>query len=264
MNKISNFLWKLFSAVMVFGYNVNNAPAESVFDDLYYPGTSYNKQLADKTTLCPQGWYVYECNNLVVGYNWLKNYNFTYKKGNYYPMQNYLIGDNEYEITEQMRAFFSGSGQIKYPSDLDPDNDPDKVVKRDRDVLLGLLCNPLKNIVRCRSCPPGGTVGESYVLSTEYEDEYANSSAAKKTLLIRDSWNFHTIADCYMNEFEDSSGSYVFVPTGTDLNTVTSGADCYYSNIHSDKYEMAGNLVSYSPTDSSSAQNTRYYTDKYY
>ena len=257
MNKIGNFLWKLFSVIMVFNWNISgdsyadSGGTPTMIARKYWTGTSTEE--GDKMTLCPKGQYVYKCNNLAVGYNWLQEYDFKYKTTpigatspvyKTYTTHNYLIGKDAYEISEQMRSFFSGRGQINQRKDSEA-------------TILGYLCNPADGaIITCAPCPDGGTVGESYVITNDYDDE-----DGVRNLLFRDSWNFHTLADCYMNEFEDATGSYLFVPAESDFKSVKSGSECYYVK---DFEGMTGDFVSYSPSDSTSAQNTRYYTPKYY
>ena len=61
--------------------------------------------------------------------------------------------------------------------------------------------------------------------STVEEDTYCTGK------ILWDTWNVHTIADCYMNEFEDSTGSYVYVPNNITHpeNAADAKLTCYYS-----------------------------------
>ena len=60
--------------------------------------------------------------------------------------------------------------------------------------------------------------------STVQKDSYDSGK------ILWDSWNVHTIADCYMQEFNDDSGTYVYVDDRTESSSNTNeGMLCYYS-----------------------------------
>jgi len=225
MNKFGNILWKIFTSLVVFSCRTpNDANAD---------------EYAQTHTLCRAGYYVSKCGDYNVGTNWLKGYPesenavaisaameasatvVTSRAG----IRNSLISGivnspNYYDYSginnlKNLRYFFSNNGDdIIYTTA----SGTRQIVQYDtyksmRNNLLVATCNPVDVQITCSQCPGIGTVPASTVDIT-YDSG----------LLVSGSWNFHTIADCYMQEFSDSTGIYEYV----DNNNNTQ--NCYYAN----------------------------------
>lgn len=206
--------------------------------------------------LCPAGQYVSQCGNYRVGFYWLKSANLPYQdiventegdgenpgdgggeetsddteNMDRYTIdtRDYYVGETNLELFEQMRGFFSSTGDttIFY-------RDPDSGIKpvpyvtfvEERELILKNICHPaLTSAIKCEKCPNGATVPESSVDLDENNLSFANS------------WRFHTIADCYMTEFKDSTGTYIYLPANTpdderaiEQITATNSEHCYYT-----------------------------------
>lgn len=230
---------------------IDNPDAVPGYWGIYSEGKDYGKT----HILCPKGQYVYSCGKYIIGYNWLTSVTLTDLKGVKHTIDNYNVGNNTLEKMNQMRGFF-GNQMINYERGCVTDSDSgtysceqkgNKDASEDRDLILGLACNPFISgeDVKCAVCPDGGTVEKSSVQI----DNYNPSSL----LLIRNSWNFHTIADCYVSEFEDNSGSFIYVPEASDLST-KQGTQCYYSKSTA---SVAGDYISdlFVTPDSKSGKN---------
>lgn len=192
-----------------------------------------------KEKLCPAGYYIAQCGNYRVGFNWLKNATFPTVDTAENPEEggttttitdittkNYYIYDDTIDLFRQMRAFFGHEvADVFYTTEYGDDVNTAQIasqedIKNDRELILSNVCHPAIFAHKCEKCPNNASVPASYV----FLDNENNSA-------IAGSWNFYTIADCYMDEFEDSTGTYFYVPgENINLSTVTSGAKCYYSN----------------------------------
>lgn len=341
MNQISNFLWKLFSVFVVFGYNTNNKaygftpttafdktvdtninidinidnPTQQYQGGQVYPGVenfdinnndfqqyldgqgsgnsssgsgnsssntdntpastpdttttdedlltiySSSKSLSGsrRVEICPAGYYVSKCGNFAVGYNWLKNAYVNNEQTN-----NYATTSND-PVTQfdQMRRFFKGQYLKAWvvnekTGEIDTTKTPQTKSIDDRDTILGAICNP-NNVKKdanfsysCAPCPEAGTVGPSYV-----HTDYSSS-----TLLIPHSWKFHSIADCYLSEFEDATGSFIYSQINFDTSTAEKGQACYYGDSISTsdfkKYFMGSSIGSVRTDTAVSAPAQKY------
>ena len=235
MNKLGNFLWKLFSITMVLSWDARGVAmaddeTTTKSTDTRWGIYSHSKKGHTKT-ICPAGQYVYSCGSYKVGYNWLKNITLTAPNGWVKSTKNYYIGDSTYDRMEQLHAFFNKNQTIKQTTDTGYTSvdTSSSEVEDDREFILGLVCNPLtENIsITCAACPDGGTVERSSV-------DVGNDTSYEETdlMLIRGTWNFHTIADCYVSEFEDASGSFVYVSPNVSATDAKAEA-CYYVNTKS-------------------------------
>lgn len=180
--------------------------------------------------ICNEGFYVSSCSNYTIGFNWLKSAKLSQLDGEdvtNVTTRDYYIGDTTLQLYEQLRTFFGHNGNIsiRYKKDdgtIDSAS-PENLIE-DRELILNSLCHPRIVTPVCAKCPNGAKVEESTV------DVDTNNIA------IRGSWKVYTIADCYMTEFEDSTGSYFYVPETvyTDeavaLTTLPDAAKCYYTN----------------------------------
>ena len=230
MNKLSDILWKFFASIIVFsGRSLPDANAE---------------EFAQNHTLCRAGYYVSKCGEHNVGINWLKGYpasetavmvNAATEQSTHVAnggaatraaRLNSLISGirnspNYYDYAEinnlkNLRYFFSDAGHdIIYTTSSGTRQVAQYDAYKDiRNNLLTATCNPVQVQIVCSQCPGIATVPASTVRIT-YDSG----------LLISNSWNFHTIADCYMQEFKDSTGIYEYVDNYQDRNT----QNCYYS-----------------------------------
>jgi hypothetical protein len=84
-----------------------------------------------------------------------------------------------------------------------------------RNGLLASICNPAETEITCQKCPEDADVDESVVGLDENDTP------------VEDSWIFHTISDCYMNEFSDSTGTFEFVDPESETPNVAQ--NCYYN-----------------------------------
>ena len=246
MKKSNNFLCKIPSIIMLLSCNAVGAVAEGPIPAAERYGVYSSNTIGTEKTICPSGQYVYSCGAYKVGYNWLKSVTLTSSDGTEKTTNDYYIGDTTYEKIEQMRAFFNNAPRrIKYkkpdaPAAVTTTNTNSEVLS-DRNFLLGLICNPLDTslTITCAPCPNGGTVASTTVkLGNDISKNEDN------LLLISGSWNFHTIADCYVTEFEDATGSFVYIPYAADSGTAT-GEQCYYTNTSASAEKfVAGDYIS--------------------
>lgn len=176
-----------------------------------------------RVTICPEGEYVAACGNYRVGFNWLKP--ATISETN---TKNYYISNEITDLYQQMRTFFDKDATIiQYLNDDETiTNNPDFAV--DRKAILDTLCNPKKSEIRCLPCPNNAEVPESTVYIKDADQ-------------TRD-WDFHTFADCYMTEFEDSTGSYFYVPDDRNIDSTNehNAEKCYYQNTTADAVDILG------------------------
>lgn len=182
------------------------------------PSPAYHGEGIIKT-VCPRGQYVYKCGNYRVGFNWLKSAGFpelqTILSGStngYTTTKNYYVGDTTLELFEQMRNFFNGTNTVlsKNENSVSPVSPV-----ADRELILNYLCHPATSTITCALCPNNANVPATTV---ELDDD-------NKT--IEGTWDFHTFADCYMDEFEDSTGTYIYRLESTEGQQ---SAKCYYTN----------------------------------
>jgi len=222
MNKLSDILWKIFTTFVVFScHDISDAGAED------YVQTH---------TLCRAGYYVAKCGTNNVGTYWLKGYvksstNMSSSMATNTQttvaeragilrtvLANVTNSDDYYDYSgtnnvENLRRFFAGDKELVFTTlaGMRTSVVPD-VYLDNRDGLLAATCDPTQVQISCAKCPGLGTIPASTVDIT-----YDTAS------LVARSWNFHTIADCYMQEFSDSTGIFEYVNDNNETQT------CYYS-----------------------------------
>lgn len=273
MNKFGNLLWKIFSATMVFLWHIDTVNAADsttscsetcntnsiqsggdpkIATYFTYEGDP-DRETLSTVTLCPSGYYVSSCGMAVLGTNWLygMNKNKTLKTGtetqypckcdtaNYFSYSENYSTDKEDENKENLRKFFAGKEIINYTAKIKVENSSNysyesKSVmpvdyKKARNIILSNFCTnergELTDDLKCEPCPNNAMIPASTVKRETY--------APRR--VIYDTWNIHTIADCYMDEFSDTTGTYVYVSKSSDLST-GSGEKCYYSDTKSGSY----------------------------
>lgn len=195
MSKTGNFLWKLFCALVVFFYHrIDNARAIDVKTTVKL--CSYPNQ------------YVVSCNGYKVGFEWLKGATISGAniKGstiNTLTIPNYTAGTKFDDSTttttkdriDALKYFFAQAGGKTDLAEGLPINtvEPKKVSD-----LLSLLCSNPSDVV-CATCD-GGFVDDSLY---QYDE----------TGIVADTWKFYTIADCYITDFTDQTGTYNYIET---------------------------------------------------
>lgn len=217
--------------------------------DAFENTVNSSEQIGEKKTLCPAGQYVSQCGNYRVGFYWLKTAKLPYKNStetetpngteDYEHMmietRNYYVGETNVELFDQMRIFFSGIGDISmFYKDTDGVIQPISYATfvNDRELILKNVCHPnLLASIKCEKCPNNATVEES---SVELDED---------NLAVAGSWRFHTIADCYVTEFKDSTGTYLYIPDDTpNISDAIAGINkensehCYYTNTTPSEY----------------------------
>lgn len=263
------------------------------------PETASYTGSAQKKTICPSGSYVQKCGDYTIGYEWIKaasetsgssenNNNFDLITNN----SNNQYGTSDY--FEQMRTFFAGTQTKTTDGTADT-----STVKDIRNAMLNAYCDPNSASFTCATCPNNAKIDESSVyvvqkcykqvliypdddllccttdtstnclaentsLPTSTTNDYIGCSRTRNVncyyeIAPEPNWQFHTIADCYENEFDDDTGTFVYLPEGA-----STGSDkCYYGNTVSESdfttYFMGtepGSLTVNSSTNSGSGGGT--------
>lgn len=208
MSKFNNFSHKLFGIVMVSFCctSFNRAFAED-------PAPSYSLQTL---SLCSEGYYLSRCEGKIVGTNWLKGI-----RGTTLDYYSYGSSDSDTTNISNLRKFFTGLEKISYiPKDSNQATtaNPSDYV-RHRNSILNTFCTNNGELadIECKKCPNNAKVPASSV-KTNISDNKVNES----------SWRVYTIADCYMEEFSDHTGTYIYAQ-----NTIDTGNNfakkCYFS-----------------------------------
>ncbi len=233
MKHIHNVFFQLFFVAIVFSCCgvyaddfsftiIGGKPVISWLGDTTYSNYS-NSTSGTKQQICPENQYVYGCGNYRIGFNWLKSATLTDPNPNAQPSthttKNYYISDDPMVLFKQMRNFFHGDApSIKYNNNGNLADAPLNDYRKDREVILQNLCNPLTSAtaITCATCPNGAKVHATTVQINDQDKK-----------VVQNSWDFYTIADCYMDEFKDSTGTYVYVD---DINNNNTRYECYYTN----------------------------------
>ena len=215
---------------------------QDIITQVQQSGFSESQEAASVITLCPDGQYVAACGNYRVGFNWLKSAKVpdgtTQTESptvstpvshsiNYKTTGNYYISNDILDLYEQMRIFFKKTEDPISILSIDEEGHIAPALysqySSDREAILNNVCHPRKYDRKCVPCPNGANVPKSTV------------ELDSNNLVIQGSWDFHTFADCYMQEFEDTTGTYFYVPDNVnfdiaDLDSPTTVAQCYYTN----------------------------------
>ena len=226
MEKLGNFLWKIFSMTMVFVCHIGSdsavaAPADDPKISEFFVSSD---DVSRPTTirLCPSGEYLSRCGNAVLGNYWLKGMTKT-KNGAQIQTPNYLSDATDDVNTENLRKFFAHNETLTYTnSDSEIATVDPNTYKYYLYQILSNFCTDTEgktSVHVCEKCPNNALVSAS----TVKEDSYDSGK------ILWDTWNVHTIADCYMNEFSDDTGTYVYVNNAVALENDTAGNNCYYS-----------------------------------
>lgn len=251
MNKIGNFLWRLFSMTMVFFYHSgsNFALAEETLPD---PAddpkiTSYFSLRADvssestivKTKICNAGYYLQTCGGeATLGTEWLKGMRKTVNGANNTSTiiktpDYYSYNSSNDENMNNLRKFFRGQEPITYTKKISSNNNevtyssamvtPAEYTQY-RNQILSNFCTTdtgkISGYNSCVRCPNDAMVEAS----TVEEDTYGNGR------ILWDTWDVRTIADCYLKEFSDDTGTYVYMSDNIDSNAQSDSTKCYYSS----------------------------------
>lgn len=258
MNNTFKFLVNVFSVAVALSYgNIlplyaeddQNPQSITIDSDIFNKYKDYKKMISVGTTtkeLCPEGQYVYKCGNYKVGFNWLRGIQKLNSEDDTTSAStaNYYISTSQSELLDQMRDFFNPSTDSNYKSIEYCTSGTGKNCTRatrsqtdhltDRELILLSLCDPNESnmTVTCATCPNSANVPASSVDVTE--DLNGAKSASN--------WVFHTIADCYLKEFTDSTGTYEYRQNDT-------AQECYYTNTNPEAFRaLQGDNISGTPS----------------
>lgn len=207
------------------GANLINAS----YDNLVNTGIVQGTTPSVTQTVCPSGYYVSKCGSYEIGTNWLKGMNIisnseTIKTTDYYS---YNVPSADAINIANLRKFFAAIEPITYYEENAGTNgtrvNPGDTTgyKVDRDTILENFCiNETGNLLntKCERCPNNAEIAGSTVTLISITDA-----------IIPTSWNIHTIADCYMKEFSDDTGTYVYIPENVVASDTEVTSNCYYS-----------------------------------
>lgn len=210
MNKISNFLWKMFCTFMVFSYHnsANSAvnPAKLV-NGIY--------------EICPNNYYISKCGDYYVGTNWLHGFGFVENNERRHTGV-YYDNSSDANITNNtnLRKMFYGNEAIEY---TDSNNDfqikPFSDYQEDRYRIFSTYCNPQNVNIECKPCPGSGTARRSTVrLNTDMQ------------LASDPEWNMKSIFNCSIYSFSDNTGNYRYFVTDSNGEITSVTAPCYYES----------------------------------
>ena len=268
MNYRNNFLLKSFSIVAVlccgyFGDAFGLGPGTGTDtpidtgDDPVGGTTGSIVPINPEHQLCPQGQYVYKCGNYRVGFEWLKGMYYvddsvtsstecgsddwdttqnkcTRRTKNYYYITktaDNMSDDDRSALMQQMRDFFTANNNISIPyCAVDSDNNctvaATSDISTDRNKILETVCNPTNTMITCAYCPDSANIPASKVRI---------NAVTRKT----SEWKFYTIADCYMDSFTDSTGTFKYV-----TNTSEQAKKCYYTNTNPEAFSaLSGDSI---------------------
>lgn len=226
--------------------NSQNTPNETVQNHLRSIRVANPSAIAkSKVGLCDAGEYVAQCGDYRVGFNWLKRAKLPDPENpsetiiNYKETLDYYVDEDVLSLFTRMRIFFGNENELMLDNNGIP-FDPN-TIKKDREAILNNLCHPSdsKAKIICKPCPNDAKVESSTVALDE------------NYLTIQGSWNFHTIADCYMKQFEDTTGIYFYVPddlpAGVTFDNATfpdNAESCYYTNTNPNAWDaLAGDEI---------------------
>ncbi|MBO7644778.1 MAG: hypothetical protein J6S57_00545 [Alphaproteobacteria bacterium] len=192
----------LFSCCMIDGVIATSILSDSIF------------------TICKKNYYIAKCGSSTIGTNLLKGFSCEYCDDavNYYDY-------SEQNNIENLRKFFNscpaesvGPQYLSYENyDGQSSLTSNDVFCNQRTAFLQNICMPPSDIssefFTCLPCPDNGVTDTASTMKLVYEEN-------------RFVWEtFHTFVDCYKNDFEDSTGKYVYVN-----NTNYQPEKCYYTS----------------------------------
>lgn len=179
-------------------------------------------------TICPQGYYLARCGAAVsLGTNWLKGMSIRSSgipvtTADYYS---YNTSASDMIHITNLRKFFAATEPFTYNAKETTQGGTVKtaqpnVYKKDKDLMLSYICTDDTGVLigaECEKCP-----GEASVAASTVNQDTSTDTPK----LVWTSWNVHTIADCYMTEFSDDTGTYIYLPENIETEDP---APCYYS-----------------------------------
>lgn len=180
-------------------------------------------------TLCTEGYYLSRCGqNVALGTNWLKGISSSTSSDGAQTTAITITTRDYYsdaksvsDITHitNLRIFFEATQDLTvYTKNEGRKQIPASTYKNDKNNMLSKICTDNTGSligIECEKCPDNASVPASTV------DLDANG----KPLL--QSWNVHTIADCYVKEFSDNTGTYKYVSSSGE--ETLPAQKCYYS-----------------------------------
>lgn len=224
----NHFFMLFFGALTVCSVNQSamavGGGTPAVFNPSDYVFTSLVAEPAHAVvdTICHEGTYLVKCGGKKLGFNWLRSATFTNPTdpNSTLTTRNYYNGvTNKLDRLEQMRGFFNGNSSLLYSNGSQILTASPEDVANDRYTVLTNMCNrfdPSKQ-AECSPCPNNAKVKPSTVVL----DSQNNTHTA---------WKVRTFADCYIDEFQDSTGNYVYIAdNATFENPDTTAENCYYT-----------------------------------
>lgn len=246
MKRFSVFSYKLLCCMLVFCCHIYSVSAwgdgmqggagqsssgmiDTSYNNLVDLGIAQGRSASVTQTVCPSGYYVSKCGSYEIGTNWLKGMNIisdstTITTNDYYSYD--VPSANDINIAN-LRKFFAAIEPITYYEKAAGNNgtrvNPGDTTgyKTDRDTILKHFCiNETGTLLNteCERCPNNADVAGSTVTLVPTADA-----------IVPISWNIHTIADCYMREFSDDTGTYVYIPENIVASDTEVSSNCYYS-----------------------------------
>lgn len=203
MNIFNNFLCKIFGVItLLFCYTVCGYAEED---------TTIIK------VICNAGYYVSSCGTKTIGTNWLKGIHDNTETPDYFS-----YNSAAYDNLTNLRKFFAGHDDITYTDK----NGSTQTVTKDtytgyRNTIFEKFCikttddNPQELTTHCERCPNNAQVPQSTI----------GFNVTNNTFNLSKYMYIYTIADCYVEEFSDHTGTFIYSAANN-----TNAKKCYYSN----------------------------------
>ena len=212
----------------MFFYTAQAADANTIFNQdpklaNYFENSSNGATLTK--TICPQGSYLLRCGTGVsLGTNWLKGMNKSTSSGIPATTENYYSDDlpaSDIIHITNLRKFFAATEPFTYVQENREKSVEPETYKNDKNKMLSHICTDDEGKlvgIECEKCPEGAFVEASSV------QQHSTSNK-----LLWQTWNVHTIADCYATEFSDNTGTYKYIANNVAITPSSPAAPCYYS-----------------------------------
>jgi len=226
------FLYKTLCLMLISGYFTGLHPALAEGNaNLFETDQKLNNYFSNSAnaptmtkTLCPQGQYLARCGSSIsLGTNLLKGMQKTTASGTVITTPDYYSYEtpvSDVVHIANLREFFEGKESFAYTKQ---DGSQVYVVPEEykdyRNQIISHICTDDTGIligIECKKCP-----GDSFVAASTVETDSESNKILWRT------WNVHTIADCYMEEFSDNTGTYKYIPS--NIESTVSSMPCYYS-----------------------------------
>lgn len=205
MKKINNILWKLLSVLVAILTNTAGVFAD---DD----ATEDSSSKTGKFFFCgsdKKNYYVKKCGNYDVGIDWLRT--VTTIDG---EIKSVFItnSDSFADNLSNFKRYINNAGTTNKTIFSNAN------VTADANEQLERLCSPyvngIQNSFECAPCPNAGILDDKPSVTINYNDKS----------IVANTWKFYTIADCFLQEFSDNTGTFYY----TDYS-YKNVQHCYYN-----------------------------------